>query len=316
MGVTVLQLMQENLKDRDPESAPGVNAWMAKEGKTLAALDKEKPDKSWRDLDSVKLVTESKNFWQLYYEVVPGDPGLAMLHAGSLLAAGDAERAQNILRLTLHRGDLEEETQKILISVMMQCGAFMKPSHALVAKGIPLHDKGDYEGALAQYDAALRLWPRNGWAAYERGTTFLFQDKGASARVDEAFAKARELQPFQFRAWQGKTADIPGMTEMLTGLPDLWEPSLKDIDFVMKPLDLLKLSEILQLAEVDDLALVARQIYIVRRGRYTPEDHPFISKSLRRLVPGKEAETTIEKLGGPNFTAIQIFGAPVPGKAK
>ncbi len=261
-------------------------------------------------------MTESKNFWQMYYEVVPGDPGLAMLHAGSLLAAGDAERAQNILRLTLHRGDLDEDTKNILTSVMMQCGALMKPSHALVAKGIPLHDKGDYEGALAQYDAALRLWPRNGWAAYERGTTFLFQDKGASARVDEAFAKARELQPFQFRAWQGKTADIPGMTEMLTELPDLWEPSLKDIDLVMKPLDLLKLSEILQLAEVDDLALVARQIYIVRRGRYTPEDHPFISKSLRRLVPGKQAETTIEKLGGPDFTVIQIFGAPVPGKAK
>ncbi len=27
MGVTVLQLMQENLKDRDPKDAPGISAW-------------------------------------------------------------------------------------------------------------------------------------------------------------------------------------------------------------------------------------------------------------------------------------------------
>lgn len=84
----------------------------------------------------------------------------------------------------------------------------------------------------------------------------------------------------------------------------------------MKPEDLLKMSEILQLAEVDDLALVTRQISIVRRGRYTPEDHPFISKSLRRLVPGLQAEATIAKLAGAGLNTIQIFQAPVRGKAE
>lgn len=316
MGVTVVQLMQDNLKSRSETSFPGIHDWMLKEGKVFNALNKDKPDDSWRKLDSRKLVHHNASFWQMYYEVVPGDPGLAMLHAGVLLTSGDADRAQTILRLTLHRGDLNEDTQKILTSIMQHCGAFMRPSHQLVNAGVQLHDKGDFSGALQQYDAALRLWPLNGWAAYERGTTLRVRDKEDNDQVLTAFARSREIQPFQFHAWQGKKANIPGMVEMLTEMPELWEPSLKNIKYVMKSEDLLKMSEILQLAEVDDLALVARQIYIVRRGRYSPEDHPFISKSLRRLVPGIQAETTIDKLSGAGLTTTQIYQAPVPGRAK
>lgn len=314
-GVTVLQLMQDNLRSRDKDEFPGINAWMSGEGKALAALDKGKPDDSWRNLDSTKLIHGNADFWQLFYEVVPGDPGLAMLHAGTLLAAGDADRAQSILRLTLHRGDLDESTRRILISVMQHCGRFMEPAHSLVGEGVKLHDKGDYAAALAKYDAALRLWPLNGWAAYERGTTLRIRDRDDTAPVTKAFADSRRMQPFQFSAWQGETAKIPGMLKMMTEMPGLWQPSLKDIDHVMKPEDLKKMSEILQESEVDDLALVARQIFIVRRGRYSPEDHPFISRSLRRLVPGRQTETTIKKLAGSGLSLVQIFKAPIPAKS-
>ena len=315
-GVTLVQLMQGNLKSRDEASFPGINDWMLKEGKVFSELNKDKPEESWRKLDSRKLVQHDANFWQMYYEVVPGDPGLAMLHAGVLLAAGDADRAQTILRLTLHRGDLDETTQKVLTSIMQRCGAFMRPSHQLVNAGVQLHDKGDFAGALEQYDAALRLWPLNGWAAYERGTTLRMQDMKESTQVEQAFAQSREFQPFQFHAWQGKKADIPGMEAMLTQMPALWQPSLKNIHYVMKTEDLMKMSEILQLAEVDDLALVVRQICVVRRGRYASEDHPFISKSLRRLAPGVQAETTLEKLSGAGLKTAQIYQAPVNGRAK
>jgi hypothetical protein len=316
IGVTLVQLMQANLKSLDEANYPGIRDWLLKEGKLFNDLDKDKPDDSWRKFDSRKLVHHNASFWQMYYEVVPGDPGLAMLHAGVLLAACDADRAQIILRLTLHRGDLDETTRGVIISMMKSCEAFKAPSHQLVKAGVELHDKNDFGGALEKYDAALVLWPLNGWAAYERGTTFRIRDKGESDKVVQAFAQSREVQPFQFHAWQGSKKDIPGMVEMLTQMPELWEPSLKDIKLVMKPEDLLKMSEILQLAEVDDLALVTRQIYIVRRGRYMPEDHPFISKSLRRLAPGPQAETTIAKLGGADLHLTQIYQAPVPGKAQ
>lgn len=316
MGVTVVQLMQGNLQSRSETSFPGIHDWMLKEGKSFNELDKDKPDDSWRKLDSRKLAQHNANFWQMYYEVVPGDPGLAMLHAGVLLAAGDADRAQTVLRLTLHRGDLEEDTQKIIISIMQHCGAFMRPSHQMVNAGVQLHDKGDFAGALKQYDAALSLWPLNGWAAYERGTTLRIRDMDDTEQVVKAFAQSREFQPFQFAAWQGTKKDIPGMEEMLIEMRELWEPSLKNINYVMKEEDLMKMSEILQLAEVDDLALVVRQICVVRRGRYAPEDHPFISKSLRRLAPGVQAEVTLAKLSGAGLQTTQIFQAPVPGRAK
>ncbi|MCB1224761.1 MAG: tetratricopeptide repeat protein [Verrucomicrobiales bacterium] len=277
-GATVLQLMQENLQSRSPETFPGIQAWMAGAGKKLGELDKDHPDESWRKLDSRKLVQHNPDFWQMFYEVVPADPGLAMLHAGALMMSGDADRAQIILRLELHRGDLDKSTLKILIGMMQHCGRFMSPSHSLVREGVTLHDKGDYTEALKKYDEALKLWPMNGWAAYERGNTLRILDKDNADEVTRAFAQSREIQPFQFHAWQGIKADIPGMIEMLTEMPNLWNPSLKDIRYVMTPEDLLKMSEILHLAEVDDLALVTRQILIVRRGRYTPEDHPFISE--------------------------------------
>lgn len=229
MGATVVQLMQENLKSRDVESFPGIGAWIAGAGKKLGELAKNQPDDSWRKLDSRKLVQHNSDFWQMYYEVVPGDPGLAMLHAGALMMAGDADRAQSILRLTLHRGDLDENTRKILISIMQHCGRFVSPSHALVNEGVALHDQGNYAEALEKYDAALKLWPMNGWAAYERGTTLRIRDKDDTPAVVQAFAQSRKIQPFQFHAWQGTKADIPGMEEMLIEMPKLWEPSLKDI---------------------------------------------------------------------------------------
>jgi tetratricopeptide (TPR) repeat protein len=318
MGVTVAQLMLEKLVDLSGSDFPGIHDWVLKEGKVFNNLNKEKPDDSWRKLNSRKLVQHNASFWQMYYEIVPGDPGLAMLHAGALLAAGDADRAQTILRMTLHRGDLDETTRNILISIMRHCHAFMVPSHALVRKGVELHDKSDFAGALLQYDAALRLWPLNGWAAYERGITLRMQEKKNpdSQEVRQAFELSREFQPFQFNAWQGSIKEIPGMEEMLTQMPKLWNPSLKDLSYVMKPEALHQMSGILQLAEVDDLALVVRQICIIRRGRYSPEDHPFISKSLRRLAPGPQAEATITKLSGANMLTTQLYNAPVKGIAR
>lgn len=315
-GRMVAQMMHGTLTDRDAESFPGLHAWLAGEAAVLPPLPKDKVDDSWLSLDCEKLVRHNANFWQMFYEVVPADPGLAMIHAGMLMAAGDADRAQVILRLTMHRGDMADDARRAFIGIMRDCIASAEPSHALVKKGITLHDAGDFDGALAQYDAALRLWPRNGWAAYERGTTFLIVDKLSSDRTKKAFAQARDLQPFQVRAWQGTRAEIPGMMEMLTESSEIWEPSLKDVSYVMPPEKLLRLSEILQLAEVDDLALIVRQVYVVRRGRYMPEDHPFIAKSLRRLVPGPQAETTLTKLSGPGLKLTQMFKAPVPGQVK
>jgi hypothetical protein len=315
-GVTALQLMDERLrKYSTTRNLPGVKAWVETQSKPLSALKVEKPDPSWRQLDGDKLITHNPVFWQLYYDVVPGDPGLAMLHAGALLAAGDAHRAQIILRLTLHRGDLDADAQTILTSMLRAAAQFMRPPNELVRKGIALYDAGDFDGAMKEYDAAVRLWPLDGWAAYERGLTLRTRDKETGEEASQKiFTECRRIAPFQWAAWQGAVDHVPGMVVMHKVVRPLWEKSSKSIDYVMTTEELKQFSEALQEAEVDDLALVARQILIVRNGRYSPEDHPFISKSLRRLVRGPKAEGTLQRLSGESMATIQLYAAPVPGK--
>lgn len=314
MGMAAVQGVHRMLANRPEKDFPGISAWVKKDGGQLASLDWSKPDSSWSKLDCEKLVTKNPDFWQMFYEVVPTDPALTMLHAGALMTAGDVLRAQVVLRLNFHRGDLPESAVQLHRSMLAHCSSFVTAPYALVEEGIHLHDKGDYAGALKKYDAALLLWPRAGWAAYERGTTFLVQQDTPAAA--NAFAQARALEPFQFKAWQGNRKEIPGMLEMLTEMSALWEKSQNSLNHVEDVEGLKKMSEILQLAKVDDLALVTRQVYIFRRGRYLPDDHPFISTSLRRLVPGPQAELTLKKLAGDGFVVTPLFDAPIRGKKK
>jgi hypothetical protein len=56
-----------------------------------------------------------------------------------------------------------------------------------------------------------------------------------------------------------------------------------------------------------DLALAACQVLVARRGRYHPNDHPFISKSLRELAPGPVTERVLERLAGEQVTALRLI---------
>ena len=145
--------------------------------------------------------------------------------------------------------------------------------------------------------------------------TVLFIVVAALGALSMVAAESRRAQPFQWAAWQGAVKDVPGMLNMHKVARPLWEKSLRDMKYVMTREELEQMSEVLQEAQVDDLALVTRQIFIVRQGRYMPTDHPFISKSLRRLAPGPQTEQTLKKLGGnKGMATVQLFVAPVPGK--
>ncbi len=51
----------------------------------------------------------------------------------------------------------------------------------LIQEGIVLHDKGDFEGAIAKYDAALKIDPSNGNAMYEKSYSLIEIKKYAEA---------------------------------------------------------------------------------------------------------------------------------------
>ena len=309
-GATVAQLFLSYLEPNATPDFPGTDAWVKGTGATLAALDKDHPSEAWKALDPEQLITHNPAWWQSYYEVAPADPGMALLHAGALLTAGDAQRAMIILRLALNYDNLDAGSARIIISVMQHAGAYMEPSHQIVREGVILHDKGDFEGAIAKYDAALKVWPRNGWALYEKGFSIMLHEKAASDHpplVNTLFARSRSMDPFQWNAWQGKLKDIPGMAEMQTKVRPVWAKCLANINFKMSDSELSDMADTLQLAQVDDLALVVRQLLIHRRGRYASADHSFIATSLRRLVPGDRTDATVTKLGGETFKAIRLY---------
>jgi tetratricopeptide (TPR) repeat protein len=308
-GATAAQIFLSYLKPNATTEFPGTLAWVYGAGATIEGLDKEHPTDAWRSLDPDQLITHNAAWWEAYYEVAPGDPGLALLHGGTLLCAGDPQRAMQVLRLALNHQDLDEGSARIIISVMQHAGAYMEPSHALVREGLVLHDKRDYLGAIARYDAALKVWPRNAWALYEKGFSVRMHERKdvLPPLVVSLFARSRALDPFQWSAWQGTVKDMPGLEEMHSYVRPLWEKSLKDMNYRMTDDDLAKLADTLQLAGVDDLALVTRQILVQHRGRYAPSDHDFIATSLRRLVPGDRTEATLARLSSSSFKAIRLY---------
>jgi len=68
-----------------------------------------------------------------------------------------------------------------------------------------------------------------------------------------------------------------------------------------------KLADSLQNANQHELALATRQILVSRRSSYAPADHPFITKSLQKLAPGKPTDETLERLAGGKLAFRQLI---------
>ena len=58
------------------------------------------------------------------------------------------------------------------------------------SRGLVLLRMGDYENSIADYDAALKINPKNAWSLYGRGVDKLRQQKTSDAEVDIARATA------------------------------------------------------------------------------------------------------------------------------
>jgi hypothetical protein len=93
---------------------PGIEAWL-KDAHKVAKGNGPKPlAEPWLLLDGDALVTRNPHYWQAYYEIAPGDPGLALLHAGLLLASGEATRASQLVVIAKQQPGIPREVQTVL----------------------------------------------------------------------------------------------------------------------------------------------------------------------------------------------------------
>jgi hypothetical protein len=91
-----------------------------------------------------------------------------------------------------------------------------------------------------------------------------------------------------------------------------WEKLVKKQGQLVEDDVLQQLATACQEAEIHELALAIRQILVARRGRYAPEDHPFIATSLRKLAPGTQTEAVIKRLAGGTLKVRQLVAPEAP----
>ncbi len=315
---TSVVLIISLLEQGDTNAFPGIRAWLEDFHRIAANTPPPESGKPFPPIDTDALVTRNPHFWTAFYEVQPGDPGLALLHSALLLSGGEAQRASALAAFGLQRPGIPEEIKRGLNSILAHCQTAQAHSAALVNEGMKLHDHRDFAGALACDERAIADWPGNGAAFAERGLTFRAkamndareraksQPPGASENpmtdppeTTEAFASARKHDPFNLLAYQG---DDPAMlTALMTlvrsGLP-AWETIRKHPEQPLKHDHLRAFSEACRDAGIDDFALVLRQLVVAAGKRYQPQDQQFISECLRRLAPAAFTGGVLARIGG------------------
>lgn len=326
LGWQMATIVVERLEAGDQSGFPGIEAWVKDFERQTKGIGLEVAPEKWPSLDVDGLTVNNGHFWRAYYEIAPGDPGLALLHAGLLLASGEASRAVHVVEFYRLRPGVPGVVDDMFKRLAAASNAAGSRSNTAVQAGIKLYDRGDYEGALTKYREALDIWPQNGWAYYELGFTLRTQQliaageklmpMGAartttkvafSPEVETAFAKSRHHTPFQYMAYQGHDQEvIQGFLALGKKVVPAMKTLRRDGNAAEKDRALEQLAEGCQEAGAHELALVARQILVARRGRYDPADHPFIANSLRKLASGAQTEAVLKRLAGGRIAFRQL----------
>ena len=181
--------------------------------------------------------------------------------------------------------------------------------------GAPYYERG--------YSIRSKAWKAAGIA--ESDQKVAINDKSlpeGPREVTESFTACRRNDPLYYMAYQGRDqsvlAGLQGL--MKKGLP-AWKKmeqafgSGKEVGNEV----LRDFADAMQIANAHDLALLARQILVARRGSYEPEDYPFLEKSLKALATGEPVDKALALLRGKEqlvlrqFTKTDTDRKPKPG---
>jgi tetratricopeptide (TPR) repeat protein len=312
--------VMENLGKSDPGKFPGLIAFSKAYEDARQQLDPDKPPATWPAIDIEKLVTKNPNFWRANYEIGPGDPLWLYCHAGLLLGAGEATRAQGILALARQTRGTPQVVRDAIDKMLRVAERVIKDGNDAVAEGITLFDKGDKAGAVERYRAALKIWPQNSFAHYELGLTLRDQALEAKGEklpkagtievksnmakmpeVESCFAQSRLHDPLRWEAYQGNIANVMQRLIAIRKARDAWM-TIASSDDKFAPDDVLKqFADSCRDARAYELALVARQLVINRQRQFGREDHDFISDVLRKQAPGPASEAALKFLDNPRI---------------
>lgn len=324
-GLAVRQVLPR-LREVDAEKFPGTRAWSEEVVRALEGTDFEAGAvETWKPLDIDRLVSANPRFWQAYYEIRPGDPALVLVHAGLLQASGNLVRAAELIHLARQNPRVDADFRRFFDMLLGPNQRALRLAYAEIQPAMKLYDAKKFDEAEQAIRALGRRWPQFGLAAYELGLTMMTRDRAQQGRNDEAgqlivdsdfkvrpeivalFAFARRHDPFLWRAYQGEG---PQVALALQAMVETAAPAMDEIrnarEATVSDERLTEFRGACQTANVHEMSLAATSVLVARRGSYSPEDFPFIRRSLTTLAQGPEVEVIFSRLADKTIEVLQF----------
>jgi hypothetical protein len=180
-------------------------------GRVVRALDWSAPVSVEQQLYS------NPDFWRGIVEMAPGNQLIGALPAMVFAANGEIDPAGTLSGLLVQFSMEDTLARVVLLRLRQRISAFNQQLNAEINRGIKLHERKQYDRAIAVYQKVLAAYPRSAWARYEiffstatkRGLTKgLGLAENSNALWEEAAAEIYQINPLyevQFAGTRGST---------------------------------------------------------------------------------------------------------------
>jgi tetratricopeptide (TPR) repeat protein len=178
-------------------------------------------DFNTNNIDS--LTIRSDLYWKAYITMSPNNPNVYFSRIFLLCGQGLLKRAEYVLAFAMYHSDLKREDNRFVFDkVKNGIRKTTDLSDKYVEDGIKQFDMGNTENALALYNKALEIYPKNPWATYEIGLTEITANikNSVASLLDSSsgqkkYALVREYDPFYQVAYQGKREIFKNMLPIM-----------------------------------------------------------------------------------------------------
>jgi len=275
-----------SLEGEPEEGFPGVAALA--DDLRVAAAETER-NHGVPPLNIGELVDHNPHFWRAYYEIAPGDPLMALLHVGLLLAAGEAVRADRVATLAITFGRMDLNYRQELVRLDTHAQILLQAARSDAEARERLRRQRDFAALAAKARAALTVWPQNpgAWsdlALVERSSAGPAGGVSGNPPAGQSRARLRQVDPLAALSSAPPVAE----PEPLAETRRLWI-LIEDDKATGDDQVLDRFAKAAQRAGCDELALAAHSLLAGWHPGSMPLDENFIRASLQRLVAPETA---------------------------
>ncbi len=277
---------------------PGIASFVA-DLRQLA--DAKKTPAGVPPIDAARLIDHNPHFWAAYYEIAPGDPLMAMLHIGLLLAAGEMVRADEVATLEINFGRMELDYRKELVRLDAHAQLVLQGSRGDTGDRARLRGEKAYAAIARRAQAALAVWPDNPEALADLAWALQAMSGGGPPAADSPAGRAvgtlRAADPFL-----PIDPVLAGPEPAALQTARRWWLLIDRERAIGDDRILEQFSTAAQTAGIDELALVARSLLSGWSGESVPPDENF-ARTLSRSISSHQRHAVCRAAGsGPAST--------------